>query len=161
MCGVTTVAATSGGTGTAAVWSYGCTGDRLRLLLQLPVAALDGLHCAGRRADGRGQLRGRHAGRHRRSAHPFHGEVHGPRRHHWLGTAPEFGEWFARMLAGEIETDWMPDAAAVAGFAVLRRPDPTRRGRPPTPTWWSRPTARSPERPVRVPGRRSPRSAYP
>ncbi|MFG2465545.1 hypothetical protein ACGFXB_08830 [Streptomyces canus] len=30
------------------------------------------------------------------------------------------------MLAGEIETDRVPNAAAVAGFAVLRlRPDPT------------------------------------
>lgn len=27
----------------------------------------------------------------------------------WLETDLEFGEWFPRMLAGEIETDWMPE----------------------------------------------------
>ncbi|MEU1481184.1 hypothetical protein ACFYZ8_44025 [Streptomyces sp. NPDC001668] len=27
----------------------------------------------------------------------------------WLDTDLEFGEWFPRMLAGEIETDWMPE----------------------------------------------------
>ncbi|WP_181802246.1 hypothetical protein [Streptomyces shenzhenensis] len=27
----------------------------------------------------------------------------------WYDTDLEFGEWFPRMLAGEIETDWMPE----------------------------------------------------
>jgi hypothetical protein len=27
----------------------------------------------------------------------------------WYDTDMEFGEWFPRMLAGEIETDWMPE----------------------------------------------------
>ncbi|GAA3834618.1 hypothetical protein GCM10022403_079260 [Streptomyces coacervatus] len=29
--------------------------------------------------------------------------------HDWYDTDLEFGEWFPRMLAGEIETDWMPE----------------------------------------------------
>ncbi|MFD1662441.1 hypothetical protein ACFSL4_30770 [Streptomyces caeni] len=29
--------------------------------------------------------------------------------HDWLDTDLEFGEWLPRMLAGEIETDWMPE----------------------------------------------------
>lgn len=27
----------------------------------------------------------------------------------WLETDMEFGEWFPKVLAGEIETDWMPE----------------------------------------------------
>ncbi|MGW0854713.1 hypothetical protein [Streptomyces sp. NPDC002690] len=33
----------------------------------------------------------------------------GPGWADWYDTDMEFGEWFPRMLAGEIETDWMPE----------------------------------------------------